>query len=86
MQQQERRLRRNRQGDLVAYEQAAGSLEVLFLDEHARVAEQFALVCLTQTREDGHASLDHAAPVIGKRLGAQSLAAARLTKEGHSAS
>jgi len=82
VQQEKGGLRGNRQADLVAHDQAAGSLEVLFLDEHAGVTEQLALVCLAQSREDGHAILDNATPVIRKWLGTQALAA-RLSEQGH---
>jgi len=53
VQQQEGGLRSNRQADVVAHDQAGGSLEVLLLEEHARVTEQLAPVSLAQSLEDG---------------------------------
>src|SRR5687767_14209308 len=83
MQQQQGRLRGDRQADLVAHEQSRGSLEMLFLEQHAHVAEELLLIVGGETREDRNARLDHASPVLLKWLGAEALAPSSLAREDH---
>jgi hypothetical protein len=76
MQEQQTRLARYGDFDLVVDDDAARSLEMFFGDENLNVTEQLVLIFLGKPIENGQIALEDRTPGLGRALSAETRTAA----------